>query len=136
MSKRVRQGATMVVALLLLPFAVACSSKASQCEKAFAAVANSVDGVASAHWDCSEQFGGGWQRGTVVLDVDTKAEAENVMETLLRAFAASPDLLDRWSTPQKYTTQDPAIVVAAGSLGFNGTPRVGEVRARFGITPG
>ncbi|MFC3452902.1 hypothetical protein [Amycolatopsis speibonae] len=118
----------------LLPVS-GCSTGAVRCEKAFAAAAMSVDGVTSAVWDCSEQFGGGWQRGDVVLEAADKAEATTVMEAVMRAFAASPDIEDRWSTPQEYRTHDRSIVVGAGALGFNGPPRVGEVREHFGITP-
>jgi hypothetical protein len=33
-------------------------------------------------------------------------------------------------------TQDGSIIVSAGDVGFNGPPDVGEVRERYGITPG
>jgi len=99
--------------------------------------ATSVPGVASAEWDCDFGFGGGWVRGDVVLDVTTEDEAITVIEAVLRAFAESPDLEDSWSTPQKYTTEDPSIVFSAKDVGFAaGVPNVGEVRERYGITPG
>ncbi len=96
----------------------------------------SVDGVASATWDCSEQFGGGWQRGDVVVEAADKAAAIVVMEAVVRAFAASPDIEGRWSTPQECKTRDRSIIVSAGDLGFRAVPTVKEVRERYGITPG
>lgn len=72
----------------------------------------------------------------MVIRASTEAEAIKVMEAMLRAFAKSPDILDRWGTPQEYKSQDGTIVVGANDLGFNGPPNVGEVRERFGITPG
>ncbi|TWD82055.1 hypothetical protein FB561_3181 [Kribbella amoyensis] len=138
MFKRIRHAATMVAAVLLLPFTLAgCSGKAADCEKAFPAAALSVDGVVSASWDCSFQFGGGWQRGDVVLEASTKAEAMRVMENVLKAYAASPDLKDEWHTPEKYTVQNSSIEVWANSLdAFNGAPQIRDIRAHYGITPG
>jgi hypothetical protein len=105
------------------------------CEDAFAEAALSVEGVAAAEWDCSFQFGGGWVRGTVVVEGDTEAEAVTVMEAVLLAFAASPDLEDGWSTPQEYENEDRSIVVGAGELGFSAVPNVAEVREHFGVAP-
>lgn len=127
------------VAAFLLLGVPACSSadKEEQCEGAFTSVATSVDGVASATWDCNFQFGGGWVRSDVVLEPATEEEAIAVVDALLRAFAASPDLEDGWSTPQEYLVEDSSIVVGAGDVGFTGgVPNVGEVRAEWGITPG
>jgi hypothetical protein len=125
-----------VVVAAVLPVSACSSGKAETCEEAFTAAASSVEGVASAEWDCSFQFGGGWVRGDIVLETATEDEAVAVMEELLRAFAASPDLEDGWGTPQEYATEDRSIIVSAGDLGFNGAPNVGEVREHFGITPG
>jgi hypothetical protein len=127
-----------VGAFLLLGVS-ACSSpgKEEQCEEAFTSAAMSVDGVASATWDCNFQFGGGWVRSDVVLESATEEEAVAVVDDLLRAFAASPDLEDGWATPQEYTIKDSSIRVGAGAVGFtSGVPNVGEVREEWGITPG
>ena len=126
-----------VLAVVLLPVSACSSSRATRCEEAFTSAATSVPGVASAKWDCDFGFGGGWVRGDVVLEVTTEDEAITVIEAVLRAFAESPDLEDSWSTPQKYTTEDPSIVFSAKDVGFAaGVPNVGEVRERYGITPG
>jgi hypothetical protein len=126
----------VVVAVVSLLSVQACSvDGAARCEEAFTAAATSVSGVVSARWECSESFGGGWQRGDVVVEAGTEDEAIAVMEAVLLAFAASPDLADGWATPQEYSTRDGSIVVGAGDLGFNGAPNVGEVRERYGITP-
>ncbi|GAB2737814.1 hypothetical protein [Amycolatopsis magusensis] len=109
---------------------------ADRCEEAFTAVTMSVDGVASATWDCSDQFGGGWQRGDVVIEASDEDGAIEVMDAILRAYAASPDLEDRWSVPQEFKTRDRSIIVSAGDLGFNGPPKLREVREHYGVTPG
>ncbi len=124
------------VAVLVLPVSACSSDRATRCEEGFTAVATSVDGVVSAEWDCSFQFGGGWVRSDVVIEATTEDEAIAVMEAVLRAFAASPDLEDGWGTPQEYVTEDGSIGVGANDLGFNGPPNVGEVRENLGITPG
>jgi hypothetical protein len=126
-----------VAVAVVLPVSACSSERADNCEVAFATVASSVDGVASAEWDCNFQFGGGWIRSDVVLEATTEDEAVAVMEDLLRAFAASPDLEDGWSTPMEYVTEDGSIIVSVGNLdGFNGVPNVGEVREHYAITPG
>lgn len=125
-----------VVAAVLMLSISACSSSAAKCEEAFTAAATSVPGVASAKWDCSEQFGGGWQRADVVIEATTEDEAIAVVDAALRAFAASPDLEDGWSTPQEYVTEDGSIIVSAGDVGFAAVPNVGEVREHYGITSG
>ena len=136
MTRRARWWLLPVVVAVVLPVVACSSGEAERCESAFKAVATSVEGVASAEWDCSFQFGGGWQRGDVVIEATTEDEAVAVVDELLRAFAASPDLEDGWSTPQKYTTEDPSIILSAGDVGFPAVPNVGEVREHYGITPG
>lgn len=135
MTGRARWWLLPVVVAAVLPVSACSSGKAERCEAAFKAVATSVEGVASAEWDCSFQFGGGWQRGDVVVEATTEDEAVAVMEDLLRAFAASPDLEDGWGTPQEYGTEDRSIRVGPNDVGFNGPPNVGEVREHYGITP-
>ncbi|MFC9248654.1 hypothetical protein ACFT7S_32900 [Streptomyces sp. NPDC057136] len=126
----------VVVAALVLPVSACSSGSAAKCEEAFTAAAMSVAGVASAEWECSDSFGGGWQRADVVIEATTEDEAIAVMDATLRALAASPDLEDGWGTPQEYVTEDGSIIVGANDLGFNGPPNVGEVREHYGITPG
>lgn len=126
-----------VAAFLLLGVSACSSDRAEQCEEAFTSVAMAVDGVASATWDCNFQFGGGWVRSDVVLEAATEEEAIAVVEALLRAFAASPDLEDGWGTPQEYAIEDSSIIVGARDVGFTlGVPNVGEVREKWDITPG
>lgn len=132
-----RWSLSAVAVVLALPVSACSAGRAATCEEAFTTVATSVAGVASAEWDCSFQFGGGWVRGDVVIEATTEDEAITVMEAVLRAFAASPDLEDGWSTPQEYTTEDRSIVVSSKDLGFNGgVPNIGEVREHYDITPG
>ncbi|MGC7095165.1 hypothetical protein ACPZ19_10910 [Amycolatopsis lurida] len=125
----------VVLAALVLPVS-ACSGDAERCEEVFTAVTMSIDGVASATWDCSEQFGGGWQRGDVVIEAANEREAVAVIDAIMRAYAASPALEDRWSPPQEFKTHDRSIVVSAKDLGFHAPPNLREVRAHYGITPG
>jgi hypothetical protein len=99
MTRRARWWLLPVVVAAVLPVSACSSDNAEACEEAFTAAASSIDGVASAEWDCNFQFGGGWIRSDIVLEVTTEDEAVAVMEELLRAFAASPDLEDGWRTP-------------------------------------
>ncbi|TWD79855.1 hypothetical protein FB561_0921 [Kribbella amoyensis] len=128
---------SMVVASVLVLSVPACSpGRVSKCENAYKAATTSVDGVASAEFECSFQFGGGWQRAKVVFEPTTEAKAIVMVDKILRAMAASPDLEDSWGTPQEYATADRSVLVSAGDVGFKaGVPNVGEVRQRFGITP-
>jgi hypothetical protein len=50
----------VVAAALVLPVS-ACSFRNAECEEAFTAATMSVPGVASAEWECSDNFGGGWE---------------------------------------------------------------------------
>jgi hypothetical protein len=133
--ERMRLSSAVVAAALALS-ASACSSSAARCEEEFTAVTMSITGVFSAAFDCSDQFGGGWQRGDVVVEATTEDEAIAVMDAILRAYAASPDIEDRWWTPHEYVNQDGSIIVVANDLGFNGPPNVRVVREHYGITPG
>jgi hypothetical protein len=128
--------AVVLATVLVLPVTACASGDATRCEETFTAVATSVPGVASAQWDCNDGFGGGWVRGDVTVDAATEDEAVAVVDALLQAFAASPDLDADWSTPQEYTSVDGSIVVSAGDVGFSAVPNVGEVREHYGITPG
>jgi hypothetical protein len=134
-SQRTRLSPAVAAAALVLTVS-ACSSGATDCEEAFTAASLSVSGVVSAEWDCSEQFGGGWQRGDVVIEATTQDEAAEVVDALLRAYAASPDIEDAWATPQKYVSEDGSVIASAGDAGFHAVPNVGEVREHYGITPG
>lgn len=104
----------------------------SDCEDVFAETALAVDGVVSAEFDCSDMFGGGWQRGKVVLRASSRDEAVRIMDAQLRAFASEPRLEPRWATPQEYRNEDGSIVVSAGAVGFSAVPTIREVREHYG----
>ncbi|MER5185592.1 hypothetical protein ABT009_46315 [Streptomyces sp. NPDC002896] len=126
----------VVAAALMLSVSACSSGSAAKCEEAFTAATMSVPGVASAEWDCNDSFGGGWQRADIVIEATTEDEAITVVDAVLRAYAASPDLEDGWGTPQEYVTEDGSIIVSAGDVEFPAVPNVGEVREHYGITPG
>jgi hypothetical protein len=109
-------------------------SRNTDCEDLFAETALAVDGVVSAEFDCSDMFGGGWERGKVVLRASSRDEAIRIMDALLRAFAAEPGLEPRWSTPQEYRNEDGSVVVGALAVGFSGVPTIREVREHYGRT--
>ncbi|MFE7505339.1 hypothetical protein [Promicromonospora sp. NPDC057488] len=133
---RMRTAPVVLVTALVLSMTACSPGDAARCEEAFAAAALSVPGVASAEWECSDSFGGGWERADVVLEATTKEEAVETVDAVLRAIAASPDLDDGWQTPQAYPNEDGSIIVSAGDVGFNAVPNVDEVREHYGITPG
>lgn len=132
---RARYLPAVLAAALVLPLS-ACSGDTDRCAEAFAEAATAVSGVVSAEWECSDNFGGGWQRGDVVVSATTEDEAVEVMDGVLRSIAAAGDLEADWATPQQYANEDGSIVVGANALGFNGPPTVGEVREHYDITPG
>jgi hypothetical protein len=103
----------------------------SDCADVFEQTALAVDGVVSAEFDCSDQFGGGWQRGDVVLRASTRDEAARIVDEVLRAFAAEPRLEPRWSTPQEYRNENGSIVVSAGDVGFRAVPKIRELREHY-----
>ncbi|MEV0894694.1 hypothetical protein [Promicromonospora sp. MEB111] len=105
------------------------------CEELLTATALAVDGVVSARFECSDTFGGGWQRGKVVLRASSQDEAVGIMDALLRAFAAEPRLEPRWATPQEYRNEDGSVVVGARAVGFSGVPTIREVREHYGEGP-
>ena len=126
---------TAVVASALVLSAKACSpGKASRCEEAFIAAATSVDGVTSAEWDCNFNFGGGWIRCHVVIEAADRGRGRRGGRGGTAVDGRITDLESGWSTPQEYVNQDGTIKVGANALVFNGAPKVGEVRARYGIT--
>lgn len=86
----------------------------------------------SAEFDCSDMFGGGWQRGKVVLRTSSRVEAVQIVDALLRAFAAEPRLEPRWATPQEYRNEEGSIVLSAGDVGFSAVPTIREVREHYG----
>ena len=85
----------------------------------------------SAQFECSDTFGGGWQRGKVVVRASSEDQAVRVMDALLRAFAAEPRLEPRWATPQEYRNEDGSVVVGARALGFPGVPTIRQVRDHY-----
>jgi hypothetical protein len=101
------------------------------CEELLTATALAVDGVVSAQFECSDTFGGGWQRGKVVVRASSEDQAVRVMDALLRAFAAEPRLEPRWATPQEYRNEDGSVVVGARALGFPGVPTIRQVRDHY-----
>jgi hypothetical protein len=60
-------------------------------------------------------------RGKVVLRTSSRAEAVQIVDALLRAFAAEPRLEPRWATPQEYRNEDGSIVVGALAAPFSGS---------------
>ncbi|MFL1429958.1 MULTISPECIES: hypothetical protein [unclassified Nocardiopsis] len=120
---------------LVMVSAAACSSGEAACEEAYTEATMSVAGVVSAEFECSNNFGGGWQRADVVIEAASEEEAVTVMDGVLQALAGSPGLEDAWATPQGYATEDGSITVGPNALGFNGPPNIGEVREHYGITP-
>ncbi|WP_245605888.1 hypothetical protein [Promicromonospora kroppenstedtii] len=133
---RARYLPAVLAAALVLPVSACSSGDTDRCAEAFTEAATAVSGVVSAEWECSDNFGGGWQRGDVVVSATTEDEAVEVMDGVLRSIAAAGDLEDTWATPQQYANEDGSIVVGANDLGFNGPPTVGEAREHYGITPG
>ncbi|RPF20662.1 hypothetical protein [Myceligenerans xiligouense] len=113
-----------------------CGSGARQCEELYATVIGAVDGVASVDAECSQQFGGGWERVDVHLATNDADGARTIGEEVLKAVAAEPDMEPLWATPRAYYLEDGTeATIGLRDLGFNGVPTVREVREHYGIEP-
>lgn len=111
------------------------SSRVESCERVLADVIGRVPGVLSVAVECSFQFGGGWQRQTVRLDATSADAAYPIVELLLRSLAQDPEVASEWSTPHIYELTSGDTLRSLDPLGFNGPPRVGDVRTHYGIEP-
>ncbi len=106
-----------------------------RCEAVLSRTIGAVEGVTQVAVECSNQFGGGWQRQQVQLAASSPAEAYPIVERVLKALAAEPEVEAAWSTPQVYRLTDGATLSSLADLGFNGSPSVGQVRDHYGIEP-
>jgi len=125
--------------LLVLPLA-ACGTGAGaerDCEQTWEALSESVDGVTAADFECRRSFGDSRQSGTVTVRASTRDEAVALLEDVLRAYAASPDVDDASVLFLDVVTEDGSVTVGPGvlGLGYNGTPAMDEVREHYGIQP-
>ncbi|MFE3458266.1 hypothetical protein ACFXKD_12025 [Nocardiopsis aegyptia] len=100
------------------------------------AAAVSVEGVATAEFTCEVSFGYSTQKGSVTISGTTESEVTAVMEDVLRAFAASADLDDSMTLYVDYENEDGTATAHPSRIGFNGNPRVSQIREHYGITPG
>ncbi|MBE1875563.1 hypothetical protein [Myceligenerans pegani] len=121
---------------LLVAGLAGCAPGTERCTELYSTVIGAVDGVTSVEIDCSEQFGGGWQRVDVQLATDDPDDARAIGEAVLQAIAAEPEMDPQWATPQDYYLEDGTeATIGLRELGFNGIPTVREVREHYGIEP-
>jgi hypothetical protein len=108
---------------------------ARDCEAILDRTIAAVEGVLDVHVECSNQFGGGWQRQQVRLNAATPSDAYPIVEQVLRALAAEASADGSWSTPQVYRLTDDSTLSSLAELGFNGSPSIAVVREHYGIVP-
>lgn len=107
----------------------ACSYNNKDCEELIKETVMSVEGVESADAACRESFGSsGAGAGSIDLAVDTKAEAEEIVDRIEEAMARNPDIESDWHTPTSVTLKD-------GTWYGIGNTDVGLVREDLGIEP-
>ncbi|WP_277211442.1 hypothetical protein [Isoptericola croceus] len=128
--------AAIVMPALLLPLLAGCGAAEASCEKTYEELTLSVPGVITADVTCVRRFGDEREGGTVTVDASTKQGVVAVMEDVLRAYAASPDLKHAESPYMYFTNKDGSIGTAPTDLGFNGTPSLRNIREHYGIEPG
>ncbi|MEV0953879.1 hypothetical protein [Promicromonospora sp. NPDC050249] len=128
---------TGLVTLVVITLA-ACGGggSARKCEEALTSAATSVEGVVGAEFTCKRSFGNPSQTGSVTIAGTTEAQVTAVMEGVLQAFAASPDLDDASVVYVDFANEDGSITVIEQAVGFNGTPSIRDIREHYGITPG
>ncbi|GAB2482246.1 hypothetical protein [Nocardiopsis aegyptia] len=107
-----------------------------ECEEALTAAAVSVEGVAAVEFTCEMSLTHSSQKGSVTISGTTEPEVTAVMEEVLRAFAASADLDDSLTLYVDYENEDGTATAHPSRVGFNGNPRVSQIREHYGITPG
>lgn len=127
---------TSLVTLVVITLA-ACGGGGAvrKCEEALTSAATSVEGVVEAEFTCKRSFGNPSQTGSVTIAGTTEAEVTAVMEGVLQAFAASPDLDDASVVYVDFANEDGSITVIEQAVGFNGTPSIRDIREHYGITP-
>jgi ABC-type phosphate transport system substrate-binding protein len=127
---------TGLVTLVVITLAACGGGSVRKCEEALTSAATSVEGVVGAEFTCKRSFGNPSQTGSVTIAGSTEAEVAAVMEEVLQAFAASPDLSDASVVYVDFANEDGSITVIEKLAGFNGTPSIRDIREHYGITPG
>ncbi|TWD81370.1 hypothetical protein FB561_2483 [Kribbella amoyensis] len=111
------------------------NGSASACEKALTTAATSVNGVVRAEFTCKRSFGNPSQKGSVTTSGTTQQAVTAVMEDVLRAFARSAELDDASVVYVDFANEPGTISVVEASVGFNGTPSIGDLRDHYDIRP-
>jgi hypothetical protein len=125
----------LLAAAMLILLTACGGDDARACEEALTTAARSVDGVVEAEFTCERSFGNPSQKGSVTIEGTTKTAVLAVMEDVLRAFAASPDLGEAMVVYTRFANEDGTISVVEPQAGFNGTPSIGDLREHYDITP-
>ena len=87
--------------------------------------------ILSAEFTCTNSFEGSNQHGIVKADATTNAEAVKIMDSVLRAFVASPGMDSTWRAPSEFKSTDGSITVRPSALGFNGIPWISDLREHY-----
>ncbi|MGI5191872.1 hypothetical protein ACQEVI_27275 [Promicromonospora sp. CA-289599] len=114
-----------------------CSSPSifgEDCPEVLASAALTVTEVVSAEFECGGTINDQGVDGTIVLDVENQEEANGVIEKIYRALAANPDVVD--TIPNiRFVPEQGDGSFRDTDLGFNGSPSIGDMREKYGITP-
>ncbi|WP_277211444.1 hypothetical protein [Isoptericola croceus] len=127
--------AAIVMPALLLPLLAGCGAAEASCEKTYEELTLSVPGVITADVTCVRRFGDERQGGTVTVEASTEKEAIAIMEDVLRAYAASPDLQHAEVPRFSFWSEDSTIGVGPDDLDFNGRASLRNIREHYGIEP-
>jgi hypothetical protein len=93
-----------------------------------------VPGVASVDARCTYHFNWNTQDTVVVVDAASDAEVNRIAEQVLRALATNPWVDSGWSVPEEFRRADGQQTNSVlDSLGFDRSPRIYEVREKWGI---
>lgn len=131
-----RAGAVPAVVALTLGLTGCGSADEERCAELYSSVIGAVDGVTSVEVECAVRLSGGWQRIDVHLATDSPDDARVIGEEVLKAIASEPEMDPLWATPQDYFLENgEEVAIGLRDLGFNGVPRVDEVREQYDIEP-
>lgn len=122
---------------MLTSFALSgCTSPSifdESCPEDFTSAALTVPDVVSAEFECGGTLNDQGVDGTITLNVDTQEEANPTIERIYRAFAADSKIVD--TIPNiRFVPEHGDDWFHDSDLGFNGSPSIGDMRERYGIT--
>lgn len=131
--RKSRRALVGILVLTCMTSVSGCTYPGSEeCAENFAAGALSVDGVASAEFECGGSFGNPTQEGEILLDTRQQKEATSVIADIYRAYAGNESIAGGIHPVIDFlSASDPNIEFHDNDLNFNGSPAVIDMREKY-----